>query len=146
MAKKQTKKIEPIPILETQGKNPALKNPVVSSAKVTKEIKKPIDPLIYSLIVTGVFFIIVLFGLIHHQMWRDELQAWLLARDSNSIPQLLRNMRYDGHPALWHSFLFVITRFTHNPVYMQALHLIFACGFIFIFNRYSEIEIPYKIM
>ena len=55
-------------------------------------------------------------------------------------------MRYEGNPALWHLFLFLITCFTHDPVYMQALHLLIACGFIFVINRYSEIERPYKIM
>jgi hypothetical protein len=42
-----------------------------------------------------------------HEPWRDEAQAWLLARDL-SIPQLLlHNLRYEGHPALWYLILWV---------------------------------------
>jgi hypothetical protein len=40
-----------------------------------------------------------------HEPWRDEAQAWLLARDL-SIPQLLlHNLRYEGHPGLWYLIL-----------------------------------------
>ena len=79
-------------------------------------------------------------------MWRDELQAWLLARDSHSIPQLFSNLRYDGHPGLWHLLLYIVTCFTHNPVYTQVLHFLLACGFVFVFIRYAEIKTLYKIM
>ena len=42
-----------------------------------------------------------------HEPWRDEAQAWLLARDL-SIPQLLvHNLRYEGHPGLWYLILWV---------------------------------------
>jgi hypothetical protein len=44
----------------------------------------------------------VLLGLLlaHHEMWRNELQAWLLARDSDSLAELWRNTRYEEHPLL----------------------------------------------
>src|ERR1017187_634433 len=108
--------------------------------------KKPVNPVTYSLVITSVFFIVALFGMFHHAMWRDEHQAWLIARASHSIPQLFYNMRYEGHPPIWHILLYFITCFTHDPTYMQALHLLIAGLFIFVFNRYSTIEIPYKIL
>ena len=134
-----------------KSKKPPIKKPIAGNQKqrITPskvEAKKPFNPLYYSLIITTIFFVVALFGLMHHQMWRDELQAWLVARDAHSIPQLFHNMKFEGNPALWHLLLFIITCFTHNPVYMQALHLVIACGFIFVFNRYSDIEMPYKIM
>jgi len=150
MAKKKATKATN-PVSESKNIEPAAKKNVAAGSKptlnrtVTGNLKS-VNPLIFSLIVTGVFFILVLVGLVHHDMWRDELQAWLVARDARSISQLFQNMKYEGNPALWHFFLFLITRFTHNPAYMQALHLVIACGFIFVFNRYSEIGMPYKIM
>jgi hypothetical protein len=42
----------------------------------------------------------------HHEMWRDEIQDWLLARDSDSLWALFKNMRYEGHPPLWNMFLY----------------------------------------
>jgi hypothetical protein len=127
------------------------KRKIVSSPKQVVPPKKPIikepaNPLRYSLIVTGIFFAVAVFGLVNHEMWRDEHQAWLVARDAHSLSQLFENMRYEGNPALWHIFLYFITCFTHNPVYMQVFHLLVACGFIFVFNRYAPIGILYKTL
>ena len=83
------------------------------------------------------FFCLVLVGLLRHEMWRDELQAWMIARDSSSIPNLIANLRYEAHPPLWYFLLFVITRFTSNPVSMQCLHLCIATLCISIFLCYS---------
>ena len=104
------------------------------------------DPARFSLFVTAAFFIVALLGMLFHEMWRDEHQAWLVARDAHSIPQVFQNMRYEGNPALWHLFLFLITRFTHDPIFMQAFHLLIACSFIYIFNRYAPIKNLYKVL
>ncbi|HPS78925.1 MAG TPA: hypothetical protein PLS53_12280, partial [Thermoanaerobaculaceae bacterium] len=61
-----------------------------------------------------------------HEMWRDELQAWLLARDSGSLLDLWQNTRYEGHPLLWHLLLFVQTRVWASPVAMQVLNWVLA--------------------
>jgi hypothetical protein len=89
---------------------------------------------------------VALFGLFHHEMWRDEHQAWLVARDAHSYGQVFDNLRYEGNPALWHSILFVITRITSNPWGMQFIHLLIATGFIFLFNRYAPLSTFYKIL
>jgi hypothetical protein len=100
----------------------------------------------FPLMVTAVFFVIALIGILTHEMWRDEHQAWLVARDANSLPQLLDNMNYEGNPALWQFFLFLITRITHEPVFMQLFHLIVATSFIFLFNRYAPLSNLHKIL
>ena len=83
------------------------------------------------------FFVLGFIGVINHEMWRDELQAWLIARDSASIPNLLENLKYEGHPALWHLLLYGLSRFTRNPIAMQMFHLLIATGAIYIFINYS---------
>ena len=75
---------------------------------------------------TAVYALVLAFGLAHHEMWRDELQAWLLARDSAGPADLFANLKYEGHPALWHLLLMPLTRLTASPVAMQALHLVIA--------------------
>ena len=40
----------------------------------------------------------------------------------------LRQAKYEGHPGLWHLLLWVITRFTGDPIAMQVLHLLIALG------------------
>ncbi len=122
-----------------------------SSLKKSEIIPEPLieessKQLRYSLIVTGVFLCFAAFGLWHHEMWRDEHQAWLVARDAHSLSQLFQNIRYEGNPGLWHSLLYLITCFSNNPVYMQVLHLMIACGFIYVFNRYAQVSNFYKIL
>jgi hypothetical protein len=88
-------------------------------------------------LITLTFLVLGLISILHHEMWRDELQAWLLAKDSASIAELIHNMRYEGHPALWHICLFLISRVTHNPVSMQLLHLGIGTAVIYTFLRFS---------
>lgn len=111
-----------------------------------KEIKFTTTPVRFALMVTGGFFVIALLGMLSHEMWRDEHQAWLVARDANSLSQLLDNMNYEGNPALWHFFLYWITRVTHDPIYMQAFHLLIATSSIFIFNRFAPLSNLHKIL
>ena len=70
-------------------------------------------------------------------MWRDELQAWLLARDSASPFALWRNTRLEGHPLLWHLLLWLITRVTVAPVAMQVLHLVVAVAAAAVLVRFA---------
>ena len=114
--------------------------------KPRQEIKAPVNPVRFAIMVTAGFFVIALLGMLNHEMWRDEHQAWLVARDANSLSQLLDNMNYEGNPALWHFFLFLITRVTHDAIYMQAFHLLVATSFIFIFNRYAPLSNLHKIL
>jgi len=70
-------------------------------------------------------------------MWRDELQAWLLARDSGSILELLQNLKYEGHTPLWYLLLYPLTRTFASPVAMQVLHLFIAAGFVYLFGIFA---------
>ncbi|MEH1854281.1 MAG: hypothetical protein V7L11_22000 [Nostoc sp.] len=50
------------------------------------------------------WFIILIFsslgliGILNHSMWRDELNPWLIVRDSESFGDLITNIHYEGHP------------------------------------------------
>jgi hypothetical protein len=66
--------------------------------------------------------------LFRHAMWRDELQAFMVAAASNTPLDLFAKLKYEGHPGLWHLLLWVVTRFTTDPVAMQVLHLVIALG------------------
>jgi hypothetical protein len=92
------------------------------------------------------FCIMSVLGILKHEMWRDELQAWMVARDAGSFPQLLQNVKYEGNPALWHTLLFVLTRFTHAPWIMQVLNLVISFSLVFIFLHYSRFSILNKFL
>lgn len=57
----------------------------------------------------------------HHEPWRDELQAWGIARASGGPLELLQNLRYEAHPPLWHLPLWLLAKVTPAPGAMQAL-------------------------
>ena len=80
------------------------------------------------LLALAVFAAVLALLLAHHEMWRDELQAWLLARDSGSLAMLWQNSRYEGHPLLWHLMLFPVAHLAARPEAMQVLHWMIAVG------------------
>ncbi len=63
-----------------------------------------------------------------HTFWRDEAQAWLIARSSTSLASVVHNVRYEGHPPLWHFLLYLISRFTWNPEWMKVPNYLFSVG------------------
>ena len=91
----------------------------------------------YAFGVTLLFLAVSGFTAVHHEMWRDEIQAWLLARDSADVFELFASLKYEGHPGLWHLFLMPLTRLTASPVVMQAFHLLIAGGTVYLFVRYA---------
>ena len=100
----------------------------------------------FPLLLTLAFFTLVFIGILNHEMWRDELQAWLIARDSSSISNLFNNLRYEGHPSLWYILLFLVTRFTQNPFAMQILHICIATATVYIFARFSPFSKLQKVL
>ncbi|HUR29812.1 MAG TPA: hypothetical protein VMZ69_00200, partial [Saprospiraceae bacterium] len=97
-------------------------------------------------VITALFFILSLIGILLHEMWRDEYQAWMVAADAHSIPELFQNLKYEGHPVLWHAFLYIISSLTDNPFGMQLFHILISTAFIFLINRYAPFTVVQKIL
>ena len=93
---------------------------------------------------SGLFLLLGLILLWRHEMWQDEWQAWLIARESPSLPALFRNLRYEGHPGLWYCGLFLVSRITSSPLGMQVLHLIIATCSVYVFLKYSPFTRTHK--
>src|SRR5688500_16875572 len=91
------------------------------------------------------FFILGIFRLYRHEMWLAETGPWLLARDSASYLELAFNKRYEGHPNLWYSLLFILTRLTTAVEAMQWLHLVLITGFLLVFFFRSPFSLFYKL-
>lgn len=79
-------------------------------------------------------------------MWRDEIQAWLIARDSATISQLLTNLKYEGHPGLWHLLITPLTRWFEPPESIQYVHWLIATASIYLLNRFSPFTWPQKTL
>ncbi len=87
-----------------------------------------------------------LIGILNHAMWRDELNGWLIARDSHTIYELFSNVKYEGHPLLWYLCLDLLNQFTHNPIAMQILHLFIATGSAYLFLKFSPFTKFQKVL
>jgi hypothetical protein len=87
--------------------------------------------------VTFAFLLVAGLGIARHEMWRDEMYAWTFAADSRTPAELLHNLRYEGHPPLWHLLLFATSRLTRRPEAMQVLNLFLAAAAIWLFARFA---------
>ena len=56
------------------------------------------------------FIILFAVQLTHHQMWRDETNAWELAVHSPTLGALLHYLQYEAHPYLWYFLLWIVSR------------------------------------
>ena len=100
----------------------------------------------YALGLTFLFLSVGAFTASHHEMWRDEIQAWLLARDSTSVFNLFANLKYEGHPGLWHLCLMPLSRITHSPIIMQMFHLLITGVTVYLFVRYAPFNWFQKLL
>lgn len=96
--------------------------------------------------ITLLFFALAFIGVYHHELWLDEAHHWLLARDSNTFLELIKNTRYEGHPVLWNVILYGITRVTLNPIWMQLLHIVIATASVFVFLKRAPFSIVFKLL
>ena len=86
-------------------------------------------------------------GVMNHEMWRDELVGWLVVRDGSSIGDVLTNLKSSpGHTLAWHLCLYVLSRFTRNPVAMQLWHLTLAAIVIYLLARFSPFTKLQKVL
>lgn len=75
----------------------------------------------YPWLLTLIFMGLTAFGALHHEMWRDEMQAWLIARDISGFRELLYQAKYEATPPLWSPMLAALAHFTDRPEAMQVL-------------------------
>jgi hypothetical protein len=92
------------------------------------------------------FGLIGFLGVLHHELWRDELQSWMLARDSTSVSSLLYNMRLEGHPMLWHLLLLGLTQISRHSFVMQLFNLLIGIGTAYLVNYCSPFTTRQKFL
>ncbi len=100
------------------------------------------SPLLPCLIFAG----LCLLGLLNHEMWRDELRAWVLVQQSSSFAELFQQINNEGHPALWYVCLYGLTRLSSSYLAMQVFHGAIATSIIYIIHRYSPFTLLQRWM
>ena len=57
-------------------------------------------------VIFTVYAVLTFIGAVNHELWFDEAQAWVIARDNN-ISGIFHQLGYEGHPPLWYLILYV---------------------------------------
>ena len=102
-----------------------------------------------SFILTGasiLYIAIAWYTMSHHELWGDEIHSWNIAKASNSFADLLSNTRYEGHPPLWYTILWTVSKFTHDPGSIQVIHLVIACLIAFLVLFFSPFPLLTKLL
>ena len=93
-----------------------------------------------------IYFALSLWGILNHELWLDEAQHFLIARDSDSISAIAGNMKYDGHVPLWNYILYFITHYvSDSPLAMQLVHLLIINAAILLFLRHAPFSWALKL-
>lgn len=88
----------------------------------------------------AIFFLYIIisgFTILHHELWGDEIHSWNIAKASGNLSDLISNSRYEGHPPAWYIILWLISKFTNNPAYIQLVQFMLACSVVFLVLFYS---------
>ncbi|MES1218251.1 MAG: hypothetical protein ABUT20_22285 [Bacteroidota bacterium] len=86
------------------------------------------------------------FIILNHEMWGDEIHAWNIAKGSHSLADLFSNLRYEGHPPLWHIIIWTVSKFTHNLIFVQAVHWAIATTTVFLVLFFSPLPVSNRIL
>jgi hypothetical protein len=96
-------------------------------------------------LLTLLFLLAAVAAAAHHEMWKDEIIAWLLARDARTPWEVFSIIKYEGHPGLWHLLLWPLAHLTWNPAAMQGLHVLIASAAVFVLLRYAPFPWPVRV-
>lgn len=87
------------------------------------------------------WFIFILYSILNlilmlkHEPWRDEIHAWLMAKEL-SIPELIVASRFDGHPILWHLLLMPFAKLGFPVITLNIIGyiIVLISAWIFLFK------------
>jgi hypothetical protein len=91
------------------------------------------------------FVAVTAFVAAHHEMWRDEADVWLFARDGN-FAHLVDWTRHAGTPALWYLLVAPLARLGAPYWSQQLLHLAVIAGAAAIFLRRAPLPRATKLL
>ena len=92
------------------------------------------------------YLTLTIIGVYRHILWRDEMQGWLVALNSQNIFELWNINAPSGHPILYPLLTYISALVYPNPVSMQLMQWLFAAVSAYLFLRYSPFDKLYKIL
>lgn len=89
------------------------------------------------------YFLINVFLVVMHEPWRDEIHAWLMAKEL-SIPELIVESRFDGHPILWHLILMPFAKLGFPIITLNIISLIIMSVSVWFFLFKTNLPLVFK--
>lgn len=80
-----------------------------------------------------------------HEPWGDEAQSFLLVRDL-SLPDLLKQLRYEGHPAVWYLLLFPFIKLGCPIIIQNILSSVCACIAVYLLLFHAPLKKTVKLV
>ncbi|MBF0500379.1 MAG: hypothetical protein HQM09_09605 [Candidatus Riflebacteria bacterium] len=127
----------------------SLPNPI----KITDVSRSPINSasrlenILPALLLTTIFLLLEMLLAGRHEPWRDEINAWLIARYLPSPMAIVRHLAtYDVHPSLWYLILYAWKYISPSIAGMQLLHLLIAASTVFILAWRAPFSWPAKLL
>jgi hypothetical protein len=114
----------------------------------TQELKsQKLSDAQFAVLITAIFALVTCIGLYYHEMWRDEFQAWQVAKFSPDLKTFYENQKIEsGHLILWNIILYIISHFLGGIRWEQVVHTIISCSSVFVLTRYAPFSRMQKIL
>lgn len=99
------------------------------------ENKKTLIKNIFWTLLYAVFTLIFVF---HHEIWADEAQVWLIAKNLSVFDlSLFKHLVNEGHPSFFYLLIIPFAKL-HAPIWtMQAVCWLCSCAAVFLFLNFS---------
>lgn len=94
--------------------------------------------------ILGLYAVINLILVLLHEPWRDEIHAWLMAKEL-SVVDLFLESRFDGHPILWHLLLMPFAKLNFPIITLNMISYLILLISTWVFLFKTEIPLPIKI-
>ncbi len=91
------------------------------------------------------YALVLIFGVVFHEPWRDEIQAFALARSADSFVDLLTITKYEGHPSLWFLVLHLGTWISDSTLVVKIIHTSINLAAATLLLRYAPFKLIAKI-
>lgn len=100
----------------------------------------------YQNIIFLIYLVLLAIVVGHHEPWMDEAQAWLLAKDVTLKELLVKYLRYEGSPGLWHIILMVAAKLGLPYFSINIISASFSAIGVWLFIKFAPFPRLVKIL
>ena len=94
----------------------------------------------------GLFAVLLAVVTCRHELYLDEAQAWLIARDSRNLLELIGHLRYEGHPALWYLLIYPPSHLFSHMAWMQVINYVLAIGMAWLVLSERRLPLAMRVL